>query len=180
MTMYGSNFWFAHNAVHNIPHNARNCIWRLQSKSLTFYNIILHKKTFAKTPSTLLVKSTNNTTYFKCMELGTTYQWSRSVCLSSQTRCNEHKKTTVLIMRRTRENVVHSKPFADANRDGDTRSCPGTAVHASGLPPNRSHPWVKILLASRTCLKNCRHGRKKVRMYPRASLSCQMLLLSSH
>ena len=30
-------------------------------------------------------------------------------------------------------NVIQSVPFVDANRDDNVLSCPGTAVHASGL-----------------------------------------------
>ena len=82
----------------------------------------------------------NTTTYFKRMELSTTYQWSTSVYLSSQTKCSVYGKTTVLIMRWTRGNLVQSIPFVDANRDDDARSCPGTAVHTSGAHFNRSHP----------------------------------------
>ena len=35
--------------------------------------------------------------------------------------------------------MEQSISFVDANRYDDARSCPGTAAHASGLHPNRSH-----------------------------------------
>ena len=55
-------------------------------------------------------------------------------------QCNEYREIVVRTIRRARGNVVQIIPFLDSNRDGDARSCPGTAVHAFGAHPNRTHP----------------------------------------
>ena len=48
---------------------------------------------------------------------------------SPQTQCSIEKKS----------GTDYCILLANASRDDDARSCPDTAVHASGLHPNRSH-----------------------------------------
>ena len=64
--------------------------------------------------------------------------------LAFQVQCN--KKRTVLIGEVIKNKVVHTAvhtaPFVDVNRDVDVRSCPGTAVHASGTSQSLPSPFV--------------------------------------
>ena len=72
----------------------------------------------------------------------------------------QYRKRTVLCEADKDGNVVQTIPFVNGNRDDDARSCPGTAVHASGAFQSLSYP-AKIILASCTCFSDKTENNKR-------------------
>ena len=75
-------------------------------------------------------------------------------------KCNAVSKKEQYYVRWQKDKAIQTIPSVNASRDDDARSCPGTAVHASGASQSFSHP-VKIILASCTCLSDKKQTTEK-------------------
>ena len=86
------------------------------------------------------------------MDFSATYQSSPRK-MTYHFKSNAIKKMNSTYSEATKNKMVQTIPFVNANRYDDARSCPGTAVHASGASQSLPSPFVPAS-------ENCGHDRK--------------------